>query len=49
MTCYLIIVTCMIFDKHKLKTGKIPKLIPNLETKEKYVIHKRNLNTYPVA
>jgi len=33
----------MISDKHQLKLGNIQKLIPNLNNKEKYVIHERNL------
>ena len=35
--------TKKIANDHKLKTGKYTKLIPNLNNKEKYVIHERNL------
>src|SRR5258708_2720585 len=33
----------MIYDKHNLNIGNTHKLIPNLQNKEKYVIHERNL------
>ena len=32
-----------IAEEHKLKNGEFTKLIPNLNNKEEYVIHKRNL------
>ena len=35
-----------IADKYKIKVGGVNKLVPNLRSKSKYVVHYRNLQLY---
>ena len=45
MICFQNIVK-KISDKYEIKVGNVKKLIPNLDSKTKYVLHYRNLQSY---